>query len=79
MNAVTTECPACQAPVEIDLEELSEGDCVVCDQCDEALNVVTIEPLVLEIEEDEDDDDELDDDEDLEEDDDFDEDDDEDE
>ena len=56
MNDVTTQCPACDAPVEIDLQDLTEGDCVVCDQCDEALTVVSVSPLELEIDDDEDDD-----------------------
>ena len=51
MNDVTTQCPACDAPVEIDLQDLTEGDCVVCDQCDEALTVVSVSPLELEVEE----------------------------
>ena len=51
MNDVTTQCPACDAPVEIDLQDLTEGDCVVCDQCDEALTVVSVSPLELEIDE----------------------------
>ena len=58
MNDVTTQCPACDAPVEIDLQDLTEGDCVVCDQCDEALTVVSISPLELEIDEEAEDDDE---------------------
>ena len=49
MNDVTTQCPACDAPVEIDLQDLTEGDCVVCDQCDEALTVVSVSPLELEV------------------------------
>lgn len=58
MNDVTTQCPACDAPVEIDLQDLTEGDCVVCDQCDEALTVVSVSPLELEIDEEAEDDDE---------------------
>lgn len=56
MNDVTTQCPACDAPVEIDLQDLTEGDCVVCDQCDEALTVVSVSPLELEIDEEAEDD-----------------------
>ncbi len=65
MTTMTTECPACQAAVEIDLEDIGEGDCVVCDQCDEALTVVTVKPLVVEIDT-EDADDDFEDDDDLE-------------
>ena len=56
MNDVTTQCPACDAPVEIDLQDLTEGECVVCDQCDEALTVVSVSPLELEVDDYEDDD-----------------------
>ena len=70
MNAVTTVCPACEAPVEIVLEEISPGDCVVCSECDEALNVVSVTPLVLELDDELLDDDDEDGDEDFEDDDD---------
>ena len=66
---VTVECPACKAPCTIEEADLEMGDCLVCDQCDEALTVVTVSPLVLEIDEsdddpDDDEDDDLDEDED---------------
>jgi lysine biosynthesis protein LysW len=52
VNAVITECPSCDAAVEIELTEVSPGDCVVCSECDEALTVVTVKPLELAVDED---------------------------
>lgn len=54
MTGVITECPACEAPVEIELTEVSRGDCVVCSECDEALTVVSVKPLELAVEDDDD-------------------------
>ena len=59
--SLTVECPACKAPCTIEEADLEVGDCLVCDQCDEALTVVTVSPLVLEIDESDDDPDEDDD------------------
>lgn len=53
--SLTVECPACKAPCTIEEADLEVGDCLVCDQCDEALTVVTVSPLVLEIDESDDD------------------------
>jgi hypothetical protein len=64
---VTVECPACKAPCTIEEADLEVGDCLVCDQCDEALTVVTVSPLVLQVD-DPDEDDDLDDDDDEDED-----------
>lgn len=56
MNAVTTKCPACEAVVELETDPpLEVGECVVCDQCDEALTVVSVSPLELEIDDEDDD------------------------
>ena len=56
-------CPACKCTVKVE-DDLEIGDCLVCDQCDEALIVVTLEPLELAVDEDEEDDEEDDDDDD---------------
>ena len=64
---VTVECPACKAPCTIEEADLEVGDVLICDQCDEALTVVTVSPLVLQVD-DPDEDDDLDDDDDEDED-----------
>jgi alpha-aminoadipate carrier protein LysW len=65
-------CPLCDAVIDVDEEELDEGDALICEECGANLNVSGVSPLELASEKEEDDDDD-----DLDEDDDFDEDDDE--
>jgi alpha-aminoadipate carrier protein LysW len=61
-------CPVCDAPLDIDEDELDEGDEFTCDECGAELGVVGTEPLdiepVGEAEEDDEDDEDLDEDED---------------
>jgi len=51
-------CPVCDAAIDIDEDELAEGDSVSCDECGAELLVSSLEPLELEPadEEDEEDD-----------------------
>jgi lysine biosynthesis protein LysW len=63
-------CPGCKAAIDVDEEELDEGDALICEECGKNLNVTGISPLELSIGEDDDDDD--DDDDDLDDDDDYD-------
>jgi alpha-aminoadipate/glutamate carrier protein LysW len=55
-------CPNCDALLDLDEEELDEGDALTCEECGADLNVTGLDPLELETtedeEEDEDDDDE---------------------
>ena len=54
-------CPKCDAVIDVDVEELDEGDTLTCDECGTDLNVTGLDPLELETtEEDEEDDDEVD-------------------
>jgi alpha-aminoadipate carrier protein LysW len=54
-------CPKCDAVIDVDVEELDEGDTLTCDECGTDLNVTGLDPLELETtEEDEEDDDETD-------------------
>src|SRR5580698_6210962 len=64
-------CPLCDAVIDVDEEELDEGDSLICEECGANLAVSGVSPLELasEKEEDEDEDD-LDDDDDFEDDDD---------
>lgn len=63
-------CPLCDAVIDVDEEELDEGDSLICEECGANLAVSGVSPLELASEKEEDDDDE-----DLDEDDDFDDDD----
>ena len=51
-------CPNCDAVIDVDQEELDEGDTLTCDECGADLSVTGLDPLELETEEDEDEDEE---------------------
>jgi lysine biosynthesis protein LysW len=57
-------CPLCDAVIDVDEEELDEGDALICEECGANLSVSGVSPLELasEKEEADDDDDEEDDD-----------------
>lgn len=63
-------CPNCDAVMDVDEEDLDEGDAVTCEECGANLSVASLDPLELESldeeEEDEDEDSDLGDDEDEE-------------
>ncbi len=64
-------CPSCDAVMDVDEEDLDEGDALTCEECGANLSVSSLDPLELESldeeEEDEDEDSDSDDDEDEEE------------
>ena len=62
-------CPLCDAVIDVDEEELDEGDSLICEECGANLAVSGVSPLELASEKEEEDDD-LDDDDDFDEDDD---------
>lgn len=45
-------CPLCDAAIDIDEEDLDEGDTLSCDECGATLNVASLDPLELEGEDD---------------------------
>jgi alpha-aminoadipate carrier protein LysW len=53
-------CPLCNADIDVDEEELDEGDSLICEECGANLNVSGVSPLELtpDADDDEDDDDE---------------------
>jgi alpha-aminoadipate carrier protein LysW len=55
------ECPQCNADIDVEEDELDEGDTISCDECGATLSVAGFDPLELEADG-EDDDDEDDDD-----------------
>ena len=64
-------CPKCDAAIDVDEEDLDEGDPLTCEECGANLNVTGVSPLELSPEKDADDDfDDDDDDDDLDDDDD---------
>ncbi len=40
-------CPECESLLDFDVEEVDEGDVVVCDECGTEYEVVATEPLEL--------------------------------
>lgn len=54
------ECPVCEGKIDVDEEDVDEGDSISCDECGADLKVVGTDPLELEsaeeVEEDEEDD-----------------------
>jgi alpha-aminoadipate carrier protein LysW len=63
-------CPLCDAVIDVDEEELDEGDSLICEECGANLAVSGVSPLELASEKEEDEDDDLDDDDDFDDDDD---------
>ena len=51
-------CPACDAVIDVDEDELDEGDPLSCDECGASLRVVSVGPVELESDDDDDDEDE---------------------
>ena len=40
-------CPECDNPLDIDVDDVEEGDVVQCDECGSDLEVVSSDPLEL--------------------------------
>jgi alpha-aminoadipate carrier protein LysW len=53
-------CPKCDASIDVEEEDLDEGDVLSCDECGAALKVASLNPVDLESEDDGKDDDDFD-------------------
>lgn len=60
-------CPMCDAALDVDEDELDEGDALTCEECGANLNVTGVSPLELSSADDDDDEDDEDFDEDFDE------------
>ena len=40
-------CPECDNPLDIDVDEVEEGDTVQCDECGTDLEIVSADPLEI--------------------------------
>jgi alpha-aminoadipate carrier protein LysW len=40
-------CPECENGLDVDVEEVEEGDVITCDECGSEYEVVGVEPLEL--------------------------------
>ncbi len=45
-------CPKCDAAIDVEEEELDEGDVLSCDECGASLTVASVNPVELESEDD---------------------------
>ena len=45
-------CPVCEGAIDVDEEDVDEGDTISCDECGAALKVLSTSPLELESAED---------------------------
>jgi alpha-aminoadipate/glutamate carrier protein LysW len=50
-------CPMCDAVIDVDEEELDEGDALTCEECGANLNVSGVSPLELSADDDDEDED----------------------
>jgi len=41
-------CPVCDAPLDVEEDELDEGDLITCEECGAELQVLGLDPLELE-------------------------------
>jgi alpha-aminoadipate carrier protein LysW len=46
-EAAMPSCPECENELDIELDEVEEGDVVACDECGTEYEVVGVEPLEL--------------------------------
>ena len=51
-------CPVCEGAIDIDEEDVDEGDTISCDECGADLKVVSTDPLEVESAEEEEEDEE---------------------
>jgi alpha-aminoadipate carrier protein LysW len=42
-----TSCPECESDLDLELDEVEEGDVVLCDECGAEYEVVAVDPLEL--------------------------------
>jgi|WetSurMetagenome_2_1015567.scaffolds.fasta_scaffold193021_3 alpha-aminoadipate/glutamate carrier protein LysW len=47
-------CPECQADIDVEEDELDEGESILCEECGRNFVVTSVDPLEFEPEEDED-------------------------
>jgi alpha-aminoadipate carrier protein LysW len=51
-------CPKCDAPLDVEEEDLDEGDVLSCDECGASLTVTSVNPVELESEDEDEEEDE---------------------
>jgi alpha-aminoadipate/glutamate carrier protein LysW len=46
-DAAMPSCPECENQIDVDVDEVEEGDVIACDECGSEFEVVGVEPLEL--------------------------------
>jgi alpha-aminoadipate/glutamate carrier protein LysW len=46
-EAIMVVCPKCQSEIDVEEEELEEGELLSCTECDSDFEVASVEPLKL--------------------------------
>jgi alpha-aminoadipate carrier protein LysW len=46
-EAAMPSCPECENSLDVEMDEVEEGDIVVCDECGTEYEVVGVEPLEM--------------------------------
>jgi alpha-aminoadipate/glutamate carrier protein LysW len=49
-------CPKCDSPIDVEEEDLDEGDVLSCDECGASLSVASVNPVELETDDDDEED-----------------------
>jgi alpha-aminoadipate carrier protein LysW len=60
VEAMMVVCPKCKSEIDVEEEELEEGELLSCTECDGDFEVASVEPLILTTVKDEEEADELD-------------------
>jgi alpha-aminoadipate carrier protein LysW len=42
---MATICPECDNPLDIDVDDVEEGETITCDECGTDLEIISVEPL----------------------------------
>ena len=58
MRKIMVSCPKCDAPIDVEEEELDEGDVLSCDECGASLSVASLNPVELQSDEEDEEEDE---------------------
>jgi alpha-aminoadipate/glutamate carrier protein LysW len=53
---IMVACPKCDAPIDVEEEELDEGDVLSCDECGASLTVASVNPVEIQSEDEEEED-----------------------
>jgi alpha-aminoadipate carrier protein LysW len=47
LGGIMPTCPECESPLDFEVEEVDEGDVIVCDECGTEFEVIATDPLEI--------------------------------